>query len=205
MPGRPNPKGMSQALSHLLQCSRQNNTTIDPNNNFLFLVTGEKNFQYFAKAGSTFPTASYPRPERPPDFPTYTDDMTAGARARVEAEFNFKKGQYEECDNMNKSLITRLLQLIPDVYHKQYHEWEAKNINPSFFDAYSWFYHTYASNTQAEHRLQAGQEVTEYRWIPADGLEPLIGVLNEKRDFFIFNNNPKTDEQLTDWLLLHLT
>jgi len=204
MSGPPTARGLSAAVDFIIQCSRKVASKIDPHNNYLFIAIGPRDYAHYARPGSTFPTDSYPRPAQPPDFPVFAGAATSGEQARIKAEFEFQSNRYTAVSNMHTALIETMLSFIHANYQEAYVAWEAHHLDRSFVDAMQWFLDTYAQDTQAEERLAAENEVINFPWDPKDGMEPLLKKISTVSNFFIHINNPKTDAQKKDYILLHM-
>ncbi|EJK51484.1 hypothetical protein THAOC_29339 [Thalassiosira oceanica] len=203
--GLPNAQSLSKIIEYIFKCARKVPSTIDPDNNYLFVATGPDLYTHYAKAGSTFPATLYPRPTRPGNYPQFDDDATSGQQASIKAQFDFELRRYQEVSHMHTALIQTLLSFIQRDYKDAFEDHEAKNIDQSFQEAFQWFLRYYAKDTQAEEKLTVETEVTSFVWNPADGMAPLLRRIKEAANFFIHIQCPKTDEQITDWLVLLVT
>ena len=183
--GLPNAQSLSKIIEYLLKCARKVPSTIDPDNNYLYVATGPDLYPHYAKAGSTFPTNHYPRPARPGNYPQYDDAATSGQQASIKAQFEFETRQYDETCNMHTALIQTLLSFIQQDYRDAFEEHEADNIDQSFQEAFQWFLINYAADTQAEEKLAVESEVTNFVWNPAGGMAPLLRRIKEATNFFI--------------------
>lgn len=161
-------------LKYLMECSQTHESDISDVNLLFVCLTP---LIYANYTSTAYPT----EPVDPGQVANYAGTTTEAERAQVKAQFEYNKKLFLEVKNMNKALTETFLALIPAEFTKQYKADRLRNPNELFRNVFDRFVNEYGITDENDRK--ANKERMEAEWHPNDGIQTLIGRIDDGIEF----------------------
>ena len=134
--GKPDVQELIRILQHLMFCAESCKTTLSLQN-FLFLALPEN--IWTANKREKYPVLSNPLPP----IANYEVSVDASNRATAKAEWELIKKIFDECININASLVTRFLSLVNPTFKTCYKLTQLSYPNAPILNVFDFFMRKY--------------------------------------------------------------
>ena len=196
IPGEPDVQELIRILQHLMFWAQSCKTPLSLQN-ILFLTLPENIWN--ANTQEQYPVLTNP----PPPIANYEGSVDVSDRATTKAEWGLIKKTFDECINMNASLVTRFLSLINPTFKTCYELTQLSYPNASFLTVFDFFIRKYKrSNEQDRARNNL---LMHSEWKPKDGFEKLATQINIGVMYAQYVDHPIPYQEIVDTFIMVIT